>query len=159
MLVLLVGAFVGLVFLLGGISGSATRIRSGLRSMRLRNRGTTVDAEVLTSVNRSEEKGVAITGHWTWGQESYKRQFIVSDRWWMVNGGLTIPVRLDPNRPRVAEIDEGGRGPMLSIALGVAFGVMAVVGAAFLFRAAGAACDTAGLDFLDTICERIEPYI
>ncbi len=44
-----VGLFLGLVFLLAGTSGALSRLREGLRSMRIRRRGMNIDAEILRS--------------------------------------------------------------------------------------------------------------
>jgi Protein of unknown function (DUF3592) len=158
MLVLIVGLLLGLVFLLGGLTAAADRLRSGLRSMRLRRHGTTITAEVLKSTKRSDEgrgKGVLVTGHWEWGSNSYRKQFTVSDRWWMANGGLTIPVRVDPDRPQRAAVDVSSRSPVWTLLIAAAFIVMAVVGVVFLFQSAITACDSAELDILKPLCESV----
>ncbi len=162
MLALLIGSFLGLVFLFGGISGAAARIRSGWRSMRLRGRWTTVQAEVLKSTVRSADgsgRGVAVIAQWSWGQATYKKEFIVPEKWWMVNGGLSVPVRVNPDKPRRAHIEEAERSPVRALLLATGFCVMAIVGVVFLIQSAATACDSPELEFLGPICQRVEPYI
>jgi hypothetical protein len=160
MLVLLIGVFLGLVFLLAGTSGAVSRFRGGRRTMRLRRRGVTVPAEVLSRQPVSDERGDAvsacvITGQWEWGHESYKGRFTVSTSWWEEHAGISIPVRIDPNRPHIAEIPLESGSPVGKMLIGVAFLVMAVVGIGFLARSATVACDQAQYGFLEPICESV----
>lgn len=160
MLVLLIGLFLGLVFLLAGTSGAVSRFRAGRRTMRLRRRGVTVPAEVLSRQAVSVERGDAvpacvITGQWEWGHQSYKGRFTVPTSWWEEHAGISVPVRIDPNRPQVAEIpleSENLTGKML---MAVAFLIMAVVGIGFLARSATVACSEAQYAFLEPFCESV----
>jgi hypothetical protein len=160
MLVLLIGLFLGLVFLLAGTSGAVSRFRTGRRTMRLHRRGVTVQAEVLSRRPVSDERGDAgsacvITGQWDWAHKSYKGQFTVPMSWWEEHAGISIPLRIDPNRPHIAEIPLGSGSPVGTMLLAVAFLIMAVVGIGFLAGSASVACDQAQYDFLEPFCESV----
>lgn len=161
MLVLLIGLFLGLVFLLAGTSGAVSRFRAGRRTMRLRRRGVTVQAEVLSRQPVSDERGDAdsacvITGQWEWGHQSYKGRFTVPTSWWEEHAGISIPLRIDPNRPHVAEIPLESGSPAGKMLIAVAFLIMAVVGIGFLARSAAVACDYARYDYLEPFCESVQ---
>ena len=154
MLVLLVGMTVGLVFLLGGLTGAATRLHTGRRSLRIQRSGVTVDAEVLSRRGSDDRRSAyAVTGQWRWGQANYTGEFTIPMRWWEDLGGMSIPIRIDPNRPQVAEILDGDGNPTLTLALGVAFIVMAVIGLVFLASSLTVACDQAVYELLEPLCE------
>jgi hypothetical protein len=159
MLVLLIGLFLGLVFLLAGASGAITRFRAGWRTMRLRRRGVTVQAEVLSRRSEDRDDGAAacvITGQWEWGNQSYKGRFTVPTSWSQEHAGISIPVRIDPNRPHIAEIPLESGSPAGKMLIAVAFLIMAVVGIGFLARSATVACDQDEYDFLEPICQSVQ---
>ncbi len=160
MLVLLVGLLLGLVFLLGGLSGALSRARRGMQSMRMRRRGVTVDAEVLSRRTLHGTAGDArsaflVTGQWLWGQAQYQGEFTVPEHWWEGRGGLRIPVRIDPRKPHVAVVESGSRSPAWELLFALVWFVMAVVGVFFLFRSMTVACDQVRYDSLEPICESL----
>lgn len=160
MLVLLIGLFLGLVFLLGGLSGASSRVRLGMQRMRMRRRGVTVDAEVLSRRTLSGNAGNArsgflVTGQWLWGQAQYQGEFTVPEHWWEGRGGLTIPVRIDPKKPHLAVVESGSRNPVWELLFALVWFVMAVVGLFFLFRSVTVACDQVRYDTLEPICESL----
>ena len=160
MLVLLVGLFLGLTFLLGGLSGAVGRVRLGLQSRRMRRRGVTVDAEVLSrrtlSGNRGDAgSGFLVTGQWLWGQAQYQGEFTVPEHWWEGRGGLKIPVRIDPKRPHLAVVESGSINPVRELLSAFVWFAMAVVGLFFLFRSVTVACGQVRYDSLEPICESL----
>ncbi len=160
MLVLLVGLFLGLTFLLGGLSGAFSRVRLGLQSRRMRRRGVTVDAEVLSRRTLSGNQGDAgsgflVTGQWLWGQAQYQGEFTVPEHWWEGRGGLKIPVRIDPRRPHLAVVESGSRNPVWELLFALVWFVMAVVGLFFLSRTVAVACDQVRYESLEPICESL----
>ena len=163
-MLVLVGLFLGLVFLLAGTSGALSRLREGLRSMRIRRRGMNIDAEILRSqpltTGRSHEPAaVLISGQWEWGEELYKGEFTVPGRWWEERDGASIAVRVDPNRPHVAEVAGESPSHVWAIALAVGWLIMAIVGAVFLFRSAAYACDPVQFDFLEPMCQSVRGVV
>jgi hypothetical protein len=159
MLVLLVGLFLGLVFLLGGLSGAVSRIQMGLQTMRMRRRGITVDAEVLSRRMLADKAGDApseflVTGQWLWGEAQYQGEFTVPERWWESSGGLSS-VRIDPKRPHLAVVESGLINPVRELLLASVWFIMAVVGLFFLFRSVTVACDQVRYDSLEPICESL----
>jgi len=163
-MLVLVGLFLGLVFLLGGLSGAATRLRTGLRSLRIQRRGMNVDAEILrsqplTTGRRGSPSAVLIAGQWQWGQQRYKGEFTVPGQWWEERQGTSIAVRIDPNRPEVAEVSGEKPSHVWAIALAVGWLIMAVVGAAFLVKSGTYACDLVEFDSLEPICQSVRAAI
>ncbi len=159
-MLVLVGSFLGLVFLLGGISGATSRIRLALHSRRLRRHGVTVEAEVLRSRALSDNRrdapsAVFIVGQWPWKQAYYKGEFTVPARWWKERAGTSIAVRIDPNRPQFASIEHGSTNHGWKALLVLAWIVMAVVGLAFLFRTVAFACDQVQYDFIEPVCQSL----
>lgn len=154
MLVVLGGSFLGVVFFFGGISGAFNRLRQGMRTVRLRKRGVTVDAEVLSRRDLPETgpDGFAVTAQWTWGGKNYTGDFQVSNRWWEDHGGTSIPIRINPDRPRTSTVAHGTGRAVGKLLVGTAFLIMAVVGLGFLFRSLTVACDQTQLDFLGSVC-------
>ncbi len=160
MLVLLIGLFLGLVFLLGGLSAALSRLRLGMQSIRMQRRGVTVDAEVLSRRMLASKAGDArssflVTGQWLWGQEQYQGEFTVPEQWWEGRGGLRIPVRIDPSKPHVAVVASGSRKPIWELLVALVWLVMAAVGLFFLFKSMTVACDQVRYDSLEPICESL----
>lgn len=159
MLVLL-GLFLGLVFVLGGTSGAMSRLRLGLQSIRIRRRGMNIDAEILRSQPIGDRRGdrpsaVLIAGQWQWGEENYKGEFTVPGRWWDERQGTSIAVRIDPNRPHVAQVSGETPSPVWAMALAVGWLIMAVVGLLFLYRSATVACNPVQYDLLEQACQSV----
>ncbi len=158
MLGFMVGLFLGLTFLLGGLSGAMSRIQLGMQSMRMRRRGVTVGAEVLSRRMLSDKTGDApsaflVTGQWLWGEVHYQGEFTVPERWWASSGGLRIDVRIDPKRPHVAVVEFGSKSPARELVLASVWFAMAVAGLFFLFRSVTVACGEVRHDSLEPMCE------
>ncbi len=163
-MLVLVGLFLGLVFLMAGASGALSRLQVGLRSMRIRRRGTIIDAEILRSQPLTTGRGgtpsaVLIAGQWKWGEKHYQGEFTVPGRWWEEREGVSIAVRVDPNRPHIAEVAGESPSNVWAIALAVSWLIMAIVGAVFLFRSAGYACDPVQYDFLEPMCQSVHSIV
>ena len=72
---------------------------------------------------------------------------------------VSIAVRVDPNRPHVVELVGESPSHVWAIALAVGWLIMAVVGAVFLFRSAGYACDPIQYDFLEPMCQSVRGVV
>ena len=160
MLVFLIGLFLGLVFLLAGLSGASSRVRLWMQRMRMRRRGVTVEAEVLSrrtlsGIASDARSGFLVTGQWLWGQTQYQGEFTVPEHWWEGRGGLRIPVRIDPKKPHRAVVESGSRNPVWDLLFALVWFVMAVVGLFFLLRSVSVACDQVRFDALEPICESL----
>ncbi len=141
-----------------------SRIQVGLRSMRISRRGMNIDAEILRSQPLTigpsgAPSAVLIAGQWELGEERYKGEFTVPGRWWEERQGVSIAVRVDPNRPHVVELVGESPSHVWAIALAVGWLIMAVVGAVFLFRSAGYACDPIQYDFLEPMCQSVRGVV
>jgi hypothetical protein len=155
-----IGLSLGLVFFFAGISGAWSRFLTGLRSLRIRRNGTNLDAEILRSRPlRMNRKGiptaVLIAGHWEWNGQRHTGDFTVPGRWWDQRKGTSIRVRIDPNRPGVAELVDELPNPSWAIVLAVGWLIMAAVGAFFLFRSATGACDPVQYALLEPLCQTL----
>lgn len=119
-----------------------------------------VQAEVLSRRLLPGKSGDAdstflIAGQWLWGRAQYQGEFTVPEPWWEGRGGLKIPVRIDPKKPQVAEIETGSRNPVWELLFALVWIAMAVVGLFFLFRSVAVACDQVRYDSLEPICESL----
>jgi len=158
-MLVLAGFFLGLVFLLAGLSGAASRVRTGNRWRRLEQRGVTVDAEVLSRVPaEGDTKGCTITTRWEYEDDSYRGEFTVSEDWWEKHGGTTIQVRIDSNKPQVAEIALQAKSPNWTLLVAMIWLVMAVVGAFFLFRSITMGCDQSQFELIEPVCESVRTF-
>ena len=83
------------------------------------------------------------------------RGFHRLDSWWDEEGGTSIPVRIDPDRPQNAEIGEDWGYPGLTLLLATAFFVMAGVGLFFLVRSVSGACNPVQFDLIEPVCEYV----
>lgn len=152
-----VGLFLGLVFLLAGLTGTWTRCRTGIRSLRIRRFGTNVDAEVLrSSPTRTSRSGdpaeFLVAAQWEWSGLRYRREFTVPDSWRDERSGTSLAIRIDPNRPDLAELRDEVPSPSWEIVLAIGWLIMAVVGVFFLVRSAGSACDPLQHALLEPLC-------
>ena len=152
------GLLLGLVFFLGGTSGAMNRFRLGLQSRRISRYGTNVHAEILRSQpigasRRGIPSEVLIAGQWQWGKERFNGEFTVPGRWWEDRKGTSIAVRIDPNRPHIAEVIGESPNSTWVLALAIGWLIMAVVGAFFLYRSATVACDPVQFDVLEPVCQ------
>lgn len=155
----LAGFFLGLVFLLAGLSGATSRVRTGNRWRRLKQRGVTVDAEVLSRVPaEGDTDGCTITTRWEYENDSYRGEFTVPEEWWERHGGTSIRVRIDSAKPGVAEIALQAKSPTWTLAVAIIWIVMAVVGALFLFRSVTMGCDQSQFGFLEPVCESVRAF-
>lgn len=156
-MLVLAGFFLGLVFLLAGLSGGVSRARIGSRWWRLEQRGVTVDAEVLSRVPAEGDTAACkITTQWEWQGNSHGREFTVPQEWWDKHGGTTIRVRIDSGRPQVAEIALQARSPTWTLLVALIWFGMAVVGVFFLVRSVTMGCDQSEFEFLDSVCESLQ---
>lgn len=151
------GLLLGLVFLLGGTSGAMNHFRLGMQSMRINRRGTNVEAEILRSqpigaVGGDTPSAVLIAGQWQWGGERFNGEFTVPGDWWDERHGSSIAVRIDPNRPHIAEVKGESQSPVWPLVLSAVWLIMAVVGAFFLYRSGAVACDPVQFDILEPVC-------
>lgn len=155
-----VGLSLGLVFFFAGISGAWSRFHTGLRSLRIRRNGMNLDAEILrTQPLRTNRKGaptsVLVAGQWEWNGRGHTGEFTVPGRWWDEHQGTSIRVRIDPNRPGVAELADESPNPSWAILLAVGWLIMAAVGALFLLRSATVACDPVQHQLLGPLCQTL----
>ncbi len=160
MLVLFVGLLLGLVFFLGGLSGAATRFRRAFQALRFRRSGVRLDAEILArrAAERRPTKDQVVTGQWVWGERNYRDEFTVPETWLAERGGtLTMPVRIDPDRPHRAVVeDDPSSSPFLDLVVALVWVAMAAVGVLFLVAAWPAACSQPDFDeLLQPICDAL----
>lgn len=155
-----VGLSLGLVFFLAGVSGAWSRYRTGMRSLRIRRGGANVEAEILRSApmetnRRGAPTAVLVAGQWEWNSQRYRGEFKVPGSWWDERSGTSIAVRIDPNRPEVAELRDQVPTPSWAIVLTIGWLIMAAVGVFFLVRSAGAACDPVQHALLEPLCRSL----
>ena len=156
-MLVLAGFFLGLVFLLAGVSGGVSRARIGFQWRRLEQRGVTVDAEVLSRVPAEGVEGACkITTQWEWEQNLHRREFTVAEEWWDRHGGTTIPIRIDSSRPSFGAIAAQAKNPTWTLLVALIWFVMAIVGVFFLFRSVTMGCDQSEFGFLEPLCESVQ---
>lgn len=159
-MVFMVGLFLGLVFLLAGLTGAWSRYRSGMRSLRIRRSGANVEAEILRSSpldtnRRGAPTAVLVAGQWEWNSQRYRGEFTVPGSWWDERSGTSIAVRIDPNRPELAELRDEVPSPSWAIVLAIGWLIMAAAGAFFLIRSTVGACDPVQNPLLEPLCQSI----
>lgn len=154
------GLLIGLIFLLAGVTGAWTRFNTGRRSLRIKRNGMNLQAEILRSQPMSHKRNgvpsaVLVAGQWEWGSQRYRGEFRVPGRWWEERDGTGIAVRIDPNRPDVAELPGEIPNSSWAIVLAVGWLIMAAVGGFFLARSASIACDPIQHALLEPICDAL----
>lgn len=154
------GMFLGLVFFLAGLTGAWNRLNTGMRSLRIKRNGTNLQAEILRSHPLSHKRSgtptaVLVAGQWEWGSQRYRGEFTVPGRWWEERDGTALAVRIDPNRPDIAELPGEIPNPSWAVVLAIGWLIMGAAGAFFLVRSASIACDPIQHALLEPICQAL----